>query len=120
AVAQEGHLSDGMQRCCEDMKTKMLPEIKCGEWRSAGRFAWWEASIGPARVVFSTRVGGVSAPPYDRLNLGLHVGDAPDVVVENRRSFWSAVAPGTAPPVLGGQVHSAEVAVVGAADAGRG
>ena len=34
---------------------------------------------------FTDRSGGVSAPPYDELNLGLHVGDDPAAVAENRR-----------------------------------
>jgi len=34
---------------------------------------------------FTTRAGGVSAPPYDRLNLGGAVGDDPARVVENWR-----------------------------------
>ena len=31
------------------------------------------------------RSGGVSAPPFDTLNLGTHVGDAPEAVRENRQ-----------------------------------
>lgn len=37
------------------------------------------------RAVTSTRLGGVSLPPYDSLNLGDHVGDDPLAVAENRR-----------------------------------
>lgn len=33
----------------------------------------------------STRIGGVSLPPYDSLNLGAHCGDNPDHVEENRK-----------------------------------
>lgn len=32
----------------------------------------------------STRIGGVSLPPYDSLNLGAHCGDNPEHVEENR------------------------------------
>jgi polyphenol oxidase len=39
------------------------------------------------RAYASRRDGGVSLPPYDSLNLGLHVGDREDHVVENRRRF---------------------------------
>jgi polyphenol oxidase len=35
-------------------------------------------------VVFTDRVGGVSARPYDTLNLAAHVGDDPDAVEANR------------------------------------
>lgn len=33
----------------------------------------------------TTRLGGVSKPPYNALNLGLHMGDESSDVVENRR-----------------------------------
>jgi purine-nucleoside/S-methyl-5'-thioadenosine phosphorylase / adenosine deaminase len=36
------------------------------------------------RVVFTDRIGGTSAPPYDSLNLGDHVGDDPARVLANR------------------------------------
>lgn len=41
----------------------------------------------PERVhaLTTTRLGGVSLPPYDSLNLGDHVGDDPVAVGENRR-----------------------------------
>ncbi len=37
------------------------------------------------RALTTTRSGGVSAPPYDALNLACHVGDAAEAVGENRR-----------------------------------
>jgi len=40
---------------------------------------------------FSTRLGGVSAPPFDSLNLALGVGDDPGLVAENQRRFALAV-----------------------------
>jgi YfiH family protein len=33
---------------------------------------------------FTDRYGGVSSPPYDSLNLALHVGDKPESVIKNR------------------------------------
>ena len=36
-----------------------------------------------ARVRFFTRLGGVSDPPFDSLNVSMKVGDAPDAVSEN-------------------------------------
>jgi polyphenol oxidase len=36
-----------------------------------------------ARVRFFTRLGGVSVPPYDSLNVSMKVGDAPEAVSEN-------------------------------------
>jgi len=40
---------------------------------------------------FTTRAGGVSAPPFDTLNLGGKWGDDPARVVENRRRLAGAV-----------------------------
>jgi len=37
------------------------------------------------RVLATTRAGGVSAPPFDSLNLGLRSGDSVAAVAENRR-----------------------------------
>jgi YfiH family protein len=37
------------------------------------------------RACVTTRAGGVSAAPFDTLNLGDHVGDEPAAVAENRR-----------------------------------
>lgn len=36
------------------------------------------------RAAFTTREGGVSAAPWNSLNLGAHVNDAPDAVATNR------------------------------------
>lgn len=62
----------------------------------------------------SGRLGGVSAAPYDTLNLGLHVGDEPAAVVENRRRLAAAVGVAADALVFAQQVHGARVAVVGA------
>jgi len=37
------------------------------------------------RAAFTLRTGGVSAPPFDSLNVGAHVGDTTVAVLENRR-----------------------------------
>src|SRR5690606_37165288 len=44
----------------------------------------------PVAHGFSTRQGGCSAPPWDTLNLGAHVGDDPGVVEENLRRLMTA------------------------------
>ena len=66
----------------------------------------WVAPDWPAppnvRAACSTRSGGTSLPPYDTLNLGDHVGDAPDRVEANRAVFKSAI---DARPVFLQQVH---------------
>jgi polyphenol oxidase len=61
------------------------------------------------RVVFTTRAGGVSAGPYESLNLGVETGDDPDRVAENRRRVGVATGRGAASIALGRQVHGTEV-----------
>lgn len=63
---------------------------------------------------FTTRAGGVSAPPYDALNLGGKWGDAAANVAENRRRVARAAG---APLFVATQVHGAAIARVRAADA---
>jgi YfiH family protein len=59
------------------------------------------------RAACTTRAGGVSAAPYDRLNLGDHVGDDPDRVSHNRAIFQEALQ---AHPVFLRQVHGTRTA----------
>ena len=69
-----------------------------------------EARLGPGvRAGFTTRRGGVSAPPWDGLNLGLAVGDDTADVLRNRRLLSRWVG---APVAFATQVHGHEVAVV--------
>ena len=71
-------------------------------------------------VVVTTRAGGVSGAPYDSLNLGLHVGDDPAAVLENRRRAAAALGATLDDLVVGAQVHGCGVAVVTRAEAGKG
>lgn len=73
-----------------------------------------------ADVVITTRHGGVSRGPYESLNLGLHVGDDPDAVVENRTRAARAVGLTLDDLVFCRQAHGPNVAEVGASDRGRG
>ena len=61
---------------------------------------------------FTTRLGGVSQPPYDSLNLGAHVGDDPDAVRENRARVATQLNLDPARFIWMEQVHSATDAVV--------
>jgi polyphenol oxidase len=89
-------------------------------WRRADGLEWLEWSAGGARVVFPTRAGGVSAPPYDSLNLGLSTDDTAEAVIENRRRLCAAVGLPLERLVVPGQVHDTVVREVGAGEAGRG
>jgi len=57
------------------------------------------------RAACTTRAGGVSAAPYDSLNLGDHVGDNPFAVARNRGIFSEALQ---ARPVFLRQVHGTQ------------
>lgn len=54
------------------------------------------------RALCTTRVGGVSAPPYASMNLGAYVGDAPQAVAANVQRLAQTLG---ARPVLLQQVH---------------
>lgn len=71
-------------------------------------------------VLVTTRAGGVSTGPYGSLNLGLHVGDLPDRVVENRRRAAAALGLDLGDLVFCHQTHGRDVVVVGDDDRGRG
>lgn len=62
----------------------------------------------PARVkaIQTTRIGGVSAAPYDALNLAMHVKDRPENVARNRQ-LLSRYVP--TEPVWMNQTHSTRV-----------
>lgn len=57
----------------------------------------------------TSRAGGVSAPPFDTLNLGDHVGDLPAAVAENRRRVARAIGVADDHLVIATQVHGADV-----------
>ncbi len=69
------------------------------------------------RIAFTGRSGGVSSSPYDELNLGAHVGDALDDVMQNRTLLMAALCGETIPLLVPNQVHGNHVEVVRANDA---
>jgi hypothetical protein len=79
------------------------------QWRDADGVRWLEAELPGARAAFSTRVGGVSEPPFDTLNLGLLTGDEPASVRENRLRLAGAVGVDPHRVLIGRQVHGAEI-----------
>ena len=65
-------------------------------------------SSGPAELAFTDRFGGVSASPYDELNLAISGGDDDAAKAENRRLLLADFAPDDVLCDLH-QVHGAEV-----------
>jgi YfiH family protein len=81
---------------------------------------WPQAADVGVSVAVTTRHGGVSQPPYDSLNLGLHVGDDQDRVIVNRVRAARAFGVPLRTMVFADQVHGAGVTVVDHTDQGRG
>ena len=57
-------------------------------------------------ALVSTRLGGVSQPPYDTFNLAEHVGDKPEYVAQNRRLLRAHLP---SEPLWLKQIHSSIV-----------
>ncbi len=67
----------------------------------------WPAPAG-IRACSTTRLGGISQPPYNSLNLGLHVDDKVDAVLTNRQRLTELAGLPTEPLWLE-QVHGTDV-----------
>jgi purine-nucleoside/S-methyl-5'-thioadenosine phosphorylase / adenosine deaminase len=80
------------------------------EWRQSDGVRWLEADLGRARAAFTTRIGGVGEPPFDRLNLGVLTEDSRQAVVENRKRLAAALGLDPARIPIGLQVHGGEIA----------
>lgn len=76
----------------------------------------WPAPAG-VHALCTTRSGGVSAAPWDSLNLGDHVGDSAHAVYENRNRLQTALRARTpgAHAVFLRQVHGSDVLALDAA-----
>lgn len=75
---------------------------------------------GLVRHGFSTRLGGVSRPPYDTMNLSFTRGDRTEDVKENYRRMAAALGISVERMVLTQQTHTVNVRKVTEADAGKG
>jgi polyphenol oxidase len=69
-------------------------------------------SVSGAHFAFTDRWGGVSAAPYEELNLGGAVGDTPEAVRGNRELAAKSLGLDAGRVVWMNQVHGADVAVV--------
>ena len=71
--------------------------------------SWRDITEARAVLAFSTRLGGVSAPPFDTLNLGRSTDDRPDAVTENRRRLLAGIGLDPERLATAGQVHGADI-----------
>ncbi|MEU6543360.1 peptidoglycan editing factor PgeF [Streptomyces sp. NPDC046859] len=69
-------------------------------------------TVSGAHFAFTDRWGGVSAAPYEELNLGGAVGDDPGAVLANREIAAKSLGLGPDDVVWMNQVHGTDVAVV--------
>jgi polyphenol oxidase len=86
------------------------------EWVETNGVRWLRAELGPvgpgaAYVGFGSRVGGVSAKPYDTLNIGVLTDDFDEAVIENRRRLAAVAGIEPSHVPIGLQVHKADIAV---------
>ncbi|TSB46335.1 peptidoglycan editing factor PgeF [Alkalicoccobacillus porphyridii] len=69
---------------------------------------------------FTTRHGGFSEAPYHSMNMGLHVGDADETVIRNRRKLADETGFPLSSWVVAEQVHGSVIKKVSAVDVGSG
>ncbi|WP_307816345.1 peptidoglycan editing factor PgeF [Nocardioides limicola] len=72
----------------------------------------FRTAIGPVDLAFTDRFGGVSAAPFDELNLGINTADLPHRVAENLHRVLHDFAPEATPARAMTQVHGDRVAVL--------
>jgi YfiH family protein len=75
------------------------------EWHERDGVRWLEADLDGARAAFSTRIGGVSEPPFDSLNLGILTEDERSALAENRQRLATALGLAPEQVVFALQVH---------------
>ena len=99
--------------------------MNLGYFLKQSRKNFWHGkfSIFPDDLIvhaISTRLSGVSAAPFDSLNLALHVGDDREKVLQNRRLFANSLNLNFNDIVTPNQVHGDKVLRVDESYRGRG
>ena len=90
-------------------KKQGISYITIPEWSDRGALA-----------AFTARSGGVSNMPFESLNMGLHVGDKPYYVVENRKRFIQAAGGKLDNMVCCQQIHGDGIKLINQSHAGLG
>ncbi|MCH8551140.1 MAG: peptidoglycan editing factor PgeF [Natronospirillum sp.] len=71
----------------------------------------WPDQPESVQVAVTLREGGVSRPPWNSLNMGVHVGDDPQAVAANRQRVMSRLSLPSEPVWLN-QMHGTQVACI--------
>lgn len=72
----------------------------------------WKENFPNLIAGITTRYGGTSNPPYDTLNMGLHVNDDEKAVIENRNHLAELIQFPLDAWVLGEQIHGNKIAII--------
>ncbi|GAA5415028.1 polyphenol oxidase [Paraliobacillus ryukyuensis] len=80
----------------------------------------WKKQQHDLYVGITTRDGGISKPPYDSFNLGLHVNDCKQDVLVNRSHLATLLGFPLTNWVMGEQTHGTSIHLVTTNDKGKG
>lgn len=80
----------------------------------------WQTRNNQLIAGFTTRLNGVSQPPFDTLNLGLHVSDDRTTVIENREQVAKKLHFPLSTWVCAEQTHGTNISVIQEDDKGKG
>lgn len=95
-------------------------EMKSAKGPSLFLLSEWMRRHERLTVGFSGRSGGVSGPPWASLNIGLHVGDRADDVIQNRKLIAAAIDWPFESWTCAEQVHGSQVGRVTKLERGKG
>lgn len=77
-------------------------------------------NTGLVKHMFTTRIGGVSKPPFDTLNLGINTQDNFDNILENFQRVFSVLDTKLDNIVISNQIHGTNIRIVNEKDIGKG
>ncbi|MBO8171131.1 MAG: peptidoglycan editing factor PgeF [Bacillaceae bacterium] len=98
----------------------MEPFQTPGETESLLYISTWIRKFPFLKAGISTRLGGVSGPPFNELNLGMHVGDEKDDVIENRKQLAQKAGFSYETWTCANQVHGKRITRIDRNNAGSG
>lgn len=81
---------------------------------------WQAINVAHVQAGTTTRIGGVSKPPYQSFNMAYHTGDLQEDVTHNRQQFATMINMPLNQMVFTYQSHSTILKRVGHLDAGKG
>ncbi|RKD24112.1 hypothetical protein BEP19_06805 [Ammoniphilus oxalaticus] len=93
------------------------------EWdrdRLTLRISEWERAVPGLVCGFTTRLGGLSAAPFDSMNCAMHVGDRDQAVIANRELLTQKLQFSIEQWTCAEQVHGNDVVVVTSTQRGKG